>query len=170
MDLQRRYELVGKRSKQLKRKIAKLHRKVKNQRLNFQHQTARRFVDGNDVIVLEELNVKNMSKRAKAKPDPETPGQFLPNGAAAKSGLNRSIADAAWAQFRTLIIVKAENAGRLVVFVDPAYTSIRCHICQATCTRPVTATVVCPTHGEIHADFNGAMNILGRGMASRVAA
>jgi putative transposase len=169
-DLQRRYEMTGKRSKNLKRAIAKLHRKVKNQRLDFHHQTARRLVDTYDLIAVEDLKVKQMGKRAKAKPDTENPGSFLPNGGAAKTGLNRSIADVAWAQFRAILTAKAENAGRVVVAVNPAYTSIRCHACQTTCERPTQAVVICPTHGPCDADLNGARNIYGRGLASSVAA
>ncbi len=169
-DLQRRYAASGKRSKNLKRAIRKLHGKVKNQRLNFHHQTARQVVNECDAIGLEGLPVKQMSKRAKPKPDPDYPGAFLSNGGAAKTGLNKSIADVGWAQFRMILTAKAVNAGRVVIAVNPAYTSIRCHVCQATCTRPEQATVICPQHGRIDADLNGAMNIYGRGMASRVAA
>ena len=165
-----RYAASGKRSKNLRRAIAKLHRKIKNQRLDFHHQTARGLVNEYDVIALEDLNVKGMSKRAKAKPDTDNPGVFLPNGANAKTGLNRSIADVGWAQFRTILEGKAASAGRRVEFVNPAYTSIRCNACQATCTRPTQGTVICPQHGPIDADLNGARNIYGRGMASRAAA
>jgi putative transposase len=169
-DLQQRYAATGRRSKNLKRAIGKLHRKIRNQRLDFHHQTARRLVDQYDLIAVEDLNVKGMSKRAAPKPDPVTPASYLPNGGAAKSGLNRNINDVGWAQFTTILYAKAERAGREVVKVNPAHTSIRCHACQATCRRPEQATVVCPTHGPIDADINGAINILGRGMASRAAA
>lgn len=140
------------------------------QRLDFHHQTARRLVNGYNVIVLEDLNVKNMSKRAKPKPDPDNPGAFLPNGGSAKSGLNRSISDVGWSQFRTILNLKAASAGRRVEFVNPAHTSIRCNVCQATCLRPEQSVVICPEHGPIDADLNGAINILGRGLASSAAA
>lgn len=161
-ELQRRLAALGGRSKNLRRQIAKLHRKTKNRRHDFHHQTARRLVNACDTIAVEGLNVKNMSKRAKPRPDTTNPGTWLPNGAAAKTGLNRSIADAGWAQFRTILTAKAESAGRVVIAVNPAYTSIRCHICQTTCTRPTTPTVICPTHGPIDADINGARNVLTR--------
>ena len=163
-DLQRRFNASGKRSKNLRRKIRKLHRKTKNQRLDFHHQVARRLVNDHDVIAVEDLTVKNMSKRAKPKPkpDPDNPGAFLPNGGAAKTGLNRSIADVGWAQFRTILTAKAENAGRTVIAVNPAYTSIDCHRCGARCTRPETPTVICPACGPMDADLNGARNILTR--------
>ena len=157
-DLQRRYEAGNRRSKTLRRKIRTLHRQTKNRRLNFHHQVARRLVNQCDVIGLEGLAVDNMIKRAKAKPDPDNPGAFLPNGAAAKTGLNTSIADVGWAQFRTILTAKAENAGRVVVAVNPAYTSIDCCRRGARCTRPETPTVVCPVCGPIDADLNGAIN------------
>lgn len=165
-ELQRRLAARGGRSKNLRRKIAKLHRKVRNQRHDFHHQTARRLVDSCDTIVVEDLKVANMNRRAKPKPDPDKPGAWLPNGAAAKTGLNRSIADVGWASFRTILTVKAENAGRKIIAVNPAHTSIRCHVCQVTCTRPEQSVVVCPEHGSFDADLNGAINILGRGLAS----
>lgn len=165
-ELQRRLAACGGQSKTLRRKIAKLHRKVKNQRHDFHHQTARRLVDTCDTIVVEELNVKGMSRRAKPKPDPETPGAFLPNGGSAKTGLNKSIADVGWASFRTILAVKAENAGRTVIAVNPAYTSINCNVCGTRCERPEQSVVVCPEHGSFDADLNGAINILGRGLAS----
>ena len=70
-----------------------------------------------------------MMASPKAKPDPENPGQFLPNGASAKAGLNKSIADASWSMFRSVLTMKAENAGRLIVAVAPAYTSQKCSGC-----------------------------------------
>ena len=170
--LQRRYEATGKRSKNLKRAIRKLHRKVKNQRLKFHHQTARRLVNEYDVIVLEDLNIKSMSKRAKAKPDTDNPGTFLPNGATAKTGLNNSISDVGWGQFRNVIDAKAASAGRRTSFENPAYTSILCSYegCGLRCERPEQSVVICPAHGPIDADLNGAINILGRGLASSAAA
>jgi len=52
-----------------------------------------------------------------AKLDPENEGQFLPNGASAKAGLNKSIADVSWGMFRRILTAKAESAGRLVIAV-----------------------------------------------------
>ncbi|HRD11736.1 MAG TPA: zinc ribbon domain-containing protein [Mycobacterium sp.] len=69
-------------------------------------------------------------RRPKPKPDPDNPGQFLPNGAAAKSGLNRSIRDAGWGQFVSILRAKAEDAGRTWIEFDPRHTSDRCEACQ----------------------------------------
>jgi putative transposase-like DNA-binding protein len=73
-------------------------------------------------------------------------------------------------QFQPGIIT--EPLGSLtVILVHPAYTSIDCHICGTRCTRPRWDTVVCPAHGELDADLNGARNLatragLGSGQAS----
>ena len=48
------------------------------------------------------------------------------------------------------------------MFVNPAYTSIDCHQCGRRCTRPQQDTVVCPVHGSMDADRNGALNIYAR--------
>jgi putative transposase len=70
-----------------------------------------------------------MSRRPKPKPDPENPGQYLPNGASAKTGLNKSIADVSWSMFRNFLTYKAENAGGIVHTNNPAYTSQMCNKC-----------------------------------------
>jgi putative transposase len=76
--------------------VAQLHRKVVHQRRNAAHQLSRRLVNDYDLIVLEDLAIADMVRAPKAKLDPEVPGAFLPNGAKAKAGLNRSIHDAGW--------------------------------------------------------------------------
>jgi putative transposase len=81
---------------------------------------------------------------------------------AAKAGLNRSILDAGWGQFLVILLAKAEGAGQRVVKVNPRFTSITCHLCGALCVRPRQEIVVCPTHGGMDADVNGACNILTR--------
>ena len=82
--------------------------------------------------------------------------------ATAKAGLNKSILDAGWAQFAAILTAKAESAGRRVVSVNPAGTSIECHQCGRECTRPRQDTVTCPAHGTMDADLNGARNIAAR--------
>jgi putative transposase len=160
--------------KRIRCALAREWRTVRNRRRDFHHKTARTLVNECDVIALENLNTAGMTKRSEPKPDPENPGVFLPNRAAAKAGLNRSILDAGWAQFADILAAKAEEAGRRVVLVNPAGTSIGCHHCGRRCTRPQQKTVICPVHGEIDADLNGARNIytragLGSGHAAAAA-
>jgi putative transposase len=167
-DLQRRKARArpgsGNRSR-LRRALAKEWRKVRNQRRDFHHKTARALVDTCDALALEDLRVAAMT--ASAAGTVAAPGRNV----AAKAGLNRSILDAGWTQFTSILAAKAESAGRRVVLVNPAHTSIGCHACGASCTRPRQNTVVCPVHGELDADLNGARNIairagLGPGQAS----
>ena len=108
--------------------VARVHERIRSRRHDFVHQNARRLVNRYGLIAVEKLNVKNMSKSPQPKQDQET-GLYLPNGHAAKAGLNKSICDAAWSMFRNVLTQKAESAGRLVVNVNPAYTSQDCSGC-----------------------------------------
>jgi putative transposase len=149
----------------LRRALAREWRKVRNQRRDFHHKTARALVNTCDVLALEDLHIDNLT--ASARGTVEQPGRHVTQ----KAGLNHSILDAGWAQFASILVAKAESAGRQVVLVHPAYTSIDCHTCGTRCTRPRQDTVVCPAHGELDADLNGARNIatragLGSGQAS----
>ena len=151
--------------RRVRRALAKEWRKVRNQRRDFHHKTARSLVDSCDSIALENLRVAAMT--AAAAGTVEAPGRNV----AAKAGLNRSILDAGWTQFARILVAKAESAGRPVIFVNPGSTSIDCHTCGARCVRPRQDTVVCPVHGDMDADLNGARNIasragLGSGQAS----
>jgi putative transposase len=143
--------------RRIKRAIARMHRKVADQRRDFHHQVARVLVNNNDSIAHEALKVANMVRRPKPRPDGT--GGYEPNGASAKAGLNRSISDAGWGQFIGILSAKAESAGRNVVAVNPAGTSIECHQCGARQTRPSQAVVVCPNCGGQDADWNAAINI-----------
>ena len=152
------------------RKVGEVHRRIRDRRRDFHHKTARAMVNSCDAIGLENLNTAGMTRRPEPKPDPDKPGEYLPNGAASKSGLNKSILDAGWAQFASILTGKAEEAGRRIILVNPAGTSINCHKCGRRCTRPRQDTVVCPVHGPMDADLNGAINIairagLGSGQA-----
>jgi len=163
--LQRRKELARRGSgnrKRLRRQLAKEWRKIRNRRRDFHHKTARALVNTCDAIALEKLSTARMTRRPAPKPDPSNPGAFLPNMASAKAGLNKAILDAGWAQFANILTGKAEEAGRQVVFVNPARTSTECHLCGLACTRPQQDTVICPTHGKIDADLNAARNIATR--------
>jgi putative transposase len=168
VDLQRRKQRArpgsGNRQR-LRRALAKEWRKLRNQRRDFHHKTARKLVDSCDTLALEDLRVAAMT--ASAAGTVQAPGRNV----AGKAGLNRSILDAGWTQFTSILVATAESAGRRVVLVHPASTSIDCHTCGSRCTRPRQDTVVCPTHGELDADLNGARNIaaragLGSGQAS----
>jgi putative transposase len=159
IDLQRRKARARPGSgnrRRLRRSLAKEWRRVRNQRRDFHHKTARALVDTYDILALEDLRVAAMTKTASGSV--EQPGRNV----AAKAGLNRSILDAGWGQFTSILAAKAASAGRRVVLVNPTNTSIDCHACRARCTRPRQDSVVCPVHGELDADLNGARNIATR--------
>jgi putative transposase len=163
----------SKRRKKAVAKVAGLHGKVRRQRLDHAHKTALNLVREYDVIAHEDLRITNMTRAPKPKPDPETPGAFLPNGAAAKAGLNRSIHDAGWGVFLTILSAKAESAGREVIAVDPRNTSRTCPTCGhvAKENRPSQEKFCCVACGHTaHADVVGAVNVLRAGLARREAA
>jgi putative transposase len=148
--------------------IAARHRKITNQRKDFHHKTARQLVEIFELIVVEDLSIANMLRRAKPVPDPDNPGAFLKNGARAKSGLSRSISDAGWGQFVSILRAKAEDAGRTWIEVDPWHTSDRCEQCghAAPENRATQAEFVCRQCSHTaQADEHAARNILRAGLA-----
>lgn len=146
----------------LTRQLARAHARIARQRYDHHHQVAARLVAGYDIICIEGLPVASMTRRAKAKPDPDAPGAFLPNGARAKAGLNRSIRDAGWGQFIAILKDKAACAGRQVIVVNPAYTSQTCVQCQRTDPASRSGKVFyCTGCGHYDdADINAAQTIL----------
>jgi putative transposase len=176
-DLQRRKARTrpgSGRRKRLRRQLAREWRKVRNRRRDFHHKTARALVDTCDAVALEQLRPANMTRRPTPQPNPGQSGGYLQNGAAAKAGLNKVILDAGWAQFTRILAGKAEEAGRRVIWVNPAGTSTGCQQCGRRCTRPRQDTVICPVHGPMDADVNGARNVyaragLGSGQAAHAA-
>ncbi|MGA5133421.1 RNA-guided endonuclease InsQ/TnpB family protein [Streptomyces olivoreticuli] len=151
-------------------KFSALHGKVRRQRLDHAHKTALGLVREHDFIAHEDLRIRNMSTAPAPRPDPGTPGAFLPNGAAANAGLNRSIADAGWGVFLTILHAKAESAGREVIAVDPRNTSRECPECGhvAKENRPTQEKFHCVSCGHrAHADTVGATNVLRAGLVRR---
>ncbi|MFD7063005.1 RNA-guided endonuclease InsQ/TnpB family protein [Streptomyces sp. NPDC059906] len=152
--------------------VARLHRKVHCQRLDHAHKTALDLVRNHDFIAHEDLKVRDMVKAPAPKPDPGTPGSFLPNGAAFKAGLNRSITDAGWGVFLAILTAKAESAGREVMAVDPRNTSRTCPMCGHVTAenRPTQDKFQCTACGHrAHADTVGALNVLRAGLVRREA-
>lgn len=115
------------RRKKAIQQVAKCHRKIANQRRDFQHKASRKLVNHYQVMVFEDLQVKNLTHAPVPKQDEK--GSYVPNGAAAKAGLNKSILDAGWSTFTRMVSVKAAWAGRTVIFVDPSKTSQMCPGC-----------------------------------------
>jgi putative transposase len=151
--------------------VAAAHRRVRNQRKDLAHKLSRQLVNDYDLIVFEDLKITNMVRRPKPKKGED--GTFVPNGAAAKSGLNRSISDAGWGHLLQFVAYKVERAGRVVIAVDPRHSSQRCSSCGhvARGNRLTQATFRCQACGHrAHADINAAINILRAGRAQQASA
>jgi putative transposase len=153
----------SKNRRRAKTAVAEVHRRVRNRRNDFHHKVARRLVETCDVIGLEDLSVKNMS--ASASETLAVPGTNV----AAKRRLNRSILDAGWAQFVSILATKAEEAGRRLVQVNPRHTSQTCSQCGQVDTgnRVTQAEFRCRRCGfTAHADENAACNATRAGLGS----
>jgi len=154
------------RREKARKAVAKAHRKIRNQRRDFHHKQAKQLVKQHQTIVFEELQITNISKRAKPKQDEN--GTYLPNGAAAKSGLNKSILDAGWGQFQQIVSHKAACAGRDVLLVDPKYTSQVCSACGTVRKKDLDERWhLCECGCELDRDTNAAINILRLGRSQR---
>jgi transposase len=98
--------------------------------------------------------------------------KYLPNGAAAKGGLNKSIVDAGWAEFVAYCTYKAEYAGRAVLQVNPKYTSQICSGCGAVVKKELSERWhSCSSGCSLDRDHNAAINIkhLGLGRSHQAA-
>jgi putative transposase len=131
-----------------KMKVARAHRKVRDARRDFLHRASTRLVRGNDVIVIEDLSVRNMVRNRY---------------------LARAISDCGWGEFRRQLAYKCERSGRDLVVIDRWYPSSKtCSACGyllgglSLGTRHWT----CPCCGARHdRDLNAAKNILAAGQA-----
>jgi putative transposase len=132
----------GRRRKAVKL-LAKKHQQVRRRRRDFHHKTALKVVREFDAIAVEDLNVRGMVRN---------------------HHLAKSISDAGWSQFILILTSKAEEAGRVVIKVNPSYTSQDCSRCGHR-NRITLATRVYRCSGcglIIHRDRNGALNVKGR--------
>jgi transposase len=148
--------------------MAVLAARTTDRRKDWAEKLSTRLVQEHDVIALEKLNIKGMTRKPAPKPDPEMPGNFLPNKAQAKAGLSRGILASCWGTLGHRIEQKAQAAGTTAVFIDPRFTSQQCFVCGHTSpgNRDNQAVFRCEACGhQDHADVNAAKNILARGLA-----
>lgn len=156
-----RCKLGSNRRHKTRARAAAVHAKVRRQRLDHAHKTANWLVAHHDVICHEALKIGNMSR--------STRGTLTEPGTrvAQKAGLNRSILDAGWGVFLSILTAKAESAGRTLVAVNPCNTSRTCPSCGHCCAenRVTQAEFRCMRCGlESHADLVGAVNVLRAGL------
>lgn len=161
--LQAKRELRAKGStarRKLTSRIARVHQTIARQRRQWQFELAGQLVEKAEVVFVENLKVSNMSRRCRPKVADD--GSYLPNGQAAKSGLNKSFADAGIAGFLdTILPYKAEKAGRRVVQVNPAGTSQHCAKCLHRVPKKLSERWhECPECGySVARDINSAVLI-----------
>jgi putative transposase len=149
----------SKRRRKAAQVVGKNHRHIRNQRKDFHHKEARKLVSRYQTIVFEKLQPANMSKRPKPRLNEET-GQYLPNRASAKAGLNKSILDAGWSQFQQICKNKAACAGSRVVLVNPKSTSQMCSGCGAIVQKALEERWhSCSCGCELDRDHNASINI-----------
>lgn len=150
-----------------KAQITKLHHKIALNRESNLHLISKSLVRKYSLLSLEDLNVSNMTAKAKPKEDPENPGQYLKNNKAAKSGLNRSILDVGFYELRRQIEYKSVWWNTKAIFVNPAYTSKTCSSCLHINTSSLEEyrVFVCESCSYTEdRDINAAKNILARGL------
>jgi putative transposase len=129
-------------------RLAKAHQTVRRQRRDFHHKTALALVRQYDTIYHEDLRVTAMVKN---------------------HHLAKSIADAGWSGFLTILAFKAASAGKRVQAVDPAFTSHLCSGCGVLIQKGLSVRWhACPECGtSLHRDHNPAKNIQWRGQRLR---
>ena len=148
-----------------KRKVQKIHTRISNARKDFLHKASTEISKNHAMVAIEDLKVGNMSRSAQGTV--ETPGKNVE----AKSGLNKSILDQGWFEFRRQFEYKLNWNGGILIAVPAHYTSQTCPACGhiAKENRQTQAKFKCVDCGhEENADVVGAKNILARG--HRVAA
>ena len=118
-------------------RIARCHRGIANRRRDWLHKRSSALVARCEVLATEKLDAANMSRAPKPKEDPSQPGHYLPNGAAAKAGLNRENLSAGYAAFLKMCAYKAEEAGTRFHITETRQVkpSQRCACCGATAPK-----------------------------------
>jgi len=150
----------SKRRESTKSKLGRLRTKLNNRRTDWVEQTTTALARRYDLIVVEDLRITNMVRKPKAKPNPDQPGQFLPNGARAKAGLNRAIHASQWGKIEQRLADKTN-----VEKANPKNTSRKCHECGhiSENNRKSQAEFACERCDHAaNADINAARNILQR--------
>ena len=138
----RRKKGSNRRKKAIKQ-LGRQHKKVADTRKDFHLKTAKSLLDRYDVVAVEKLNIKGLTKTRLAK----------------------SINDAGWGQFISILSNKAENAGLKVIAVNPNGTSQECSSCGHKVKKPLSQRMHnCPVcHASLCRDLNAAINIKNRG-------
>ena len=143
------------------KKIARLHAKIANQRLNHAHQLSRYLVNNYGTICIEDLDIKSMITQVKHQDAPSVK----------KHNFRRGQSDAGLGQFITILTYKAEETGRTLVKIGRYVPSSQtCHCCGHRNPAVKDLSVrewVCPDCGaKLQRDYNAAINILNEGLST----
>ena len=138
--------------RELQRKIRKKREKIANRQTNWERHASKRIADGAGTVVIEDLNVRNMTARGKGK------------GSSAKTGLNREMAYSRPGTFQRQIGQACANAGVTAITVDHKGTSITCHMCghsdkESRVSREEFRCTNYNCDNDVNADINAAYNI-----------
>jgi putative transposase len=148
--------------KKARSRVQKLHVRIANARRDYLHKTSTTISNNHAMVVVEDLQVSSMSRSAAGSV--EQPGRNV----RAKSGLNRSILDQGWAEFRRQLEYKMLWVGGLLLAVPPQNTSSTCPRCGHVSkeNRKSQAVFACVECGfNQNADLVGAINVLRAGHA-----
>jgi putative transposase len=145
-----------------KARVQRIHARIADARADFLHKASTTISKNHAMIAVEDLKIRNMSKSAAG-----TAGQPGRN-VRAKSGLNKSILDQGWGEFRRQLEYKTAWQGGYLVAVPPQNTSRTCPCCGhiSADNRKTQALFACVLCGyENNADHVGAINVLAAGHA-----
>ncbi len=145
-----------------KARVQRIHSRIGNGRRDFLHKTSTAISQNHAMVCIEDLQVRNMSRSAAGST--EKPGRNV----RAKSGLNKSILDQGWFEFRRQLDYKLAWNGGWLVAVPPQNTSRTCPCCGhvSADNRQTQAQFLCVECGfEENADVVGAINVLRAGHA-----
>ena len=148
--------------KKEKARVQRIHARIGNARRDYLHKTSTAISQNHAMVCIEDLQVRNMSKSAAGTAD--APGRNV----RAKSGLNKSILDQGWFEFRRQLDYKLAWNGGWLIAVPPRNTSRTCPACDYVSrdNRKTQARFVCVVCGfEENADVVGAINVLRAGHA-----
>lgn len=145
-----------------KARVQCIHTRIVNARKDFLHKLSTEISKNHAIVCVEELQVGNMSRSANGTS--ELPGKNV----RAKSGLNKSILDQGWYEFRRQLDYKLAWNGGWLIAVPPRNTSQTCLACGHVSSenRKTQADFRCMACGfEENADVVGAVNVLRAGLA-----
>ena len=130
-----------------KKKVAKIHNKIKHQRLDNLHKVSSEIIKNHDYIVLETLKIKNLMKNRR---------------------LSKSIADVGWSMFINMLEYKAERYGKQIIKIDQWFPSSQiCSYCQHNSGKKslnIREWKCSNCHTKHDRDINAAINIKNKGL------